>query len=154
MGRLPDSFAGRPITSRVPYIMGASATLTSAQGQHTFLSSLFTHNANRAFEIHRVLFRGRSAAYGDLALTLANVQIFDFTRNQNLLKVPTPPANLIVGSAIKAWEWAQPYYLERAEGFAVTLDAQPFPAEIASIVIQVAFQGFLVIDSPVTDRRG
>jgi len=154
MGRLPDNFAGRPITARIPYIMGASQALTSAQPQFTFLSSLFTHASDRPFEIHRVLFRGLPESFDDLILTLANVQIFDFTRNQNLLKVPTPPANLVIGSTISAWEWAQPYYLTRAEGFSVTLDAVPFPPAITSITIQVAFQGFLVNDAPATDRRG
>lgn len=154
MGQLPTHFAGREITARSPYIMGARTTLTSAQPQFTFQTPLFTHNASRVFEIHRVLFRALPVAYGELALTLANVQITDFTRQQKLLKVPTPMANLIIGSTISAWEWVAPYYLSRSEGFTVTLDAQTFPAEIASISVAVAFQGSLIVDGPATDRRG
>ena len=162
MGKLPDSFAGRPITGRVPHTMAASTVLQSGQKQFTFLSSLFTHNTDKPFEIHRVIFRAgpptpKLVDYTGLELTLASVQIYDFTRDQNLLKVPTPLTNLVVGSTISAWEWAQPFYLTRAEGFNVTLDAAVFPGSIierGGVRFDVAFQGALIIDKPATDRRG
>lgn len=161
MGRLPDSFAQRKITSRVPYSMEAHIDLTSLQIA-TLPTLPLSHNVDRPFEIHRMIPRVAStttpptsiiADLGMLGLTLAVIQILDVTKQQDLLRVPTPPANLVKGIGELIWEWADPFYLERSESLMVSTEAANLSA-LTPIRLYITFQGFLVNIAPASDRRG
>jgi len=179
MGRLPQSFGGRKITYRIPYAMygklnylADSAALVSQPVD--FPSPTFQHNVDKPFEIHRMIPRGfpvvvgtnvyGSAPYEEVGgvvgvdedfLYTVTCRVKDISRDQYLMKDATPIANLTKGDE-QTWEFSDPLYLERSEGLIITIDRslRTAAANAALLSVQIAFEGFLVVTSPVSDQRG
>lgn len=175
MGRLPDTFRQKKIISRVPYAMEARITLVSLQQNIAVPVSSFLHDVMMPFEIHRFIPRvirvdengDVVSDLGDFGLTLVDAQIHDYAKNQDLIKVRNrnpitqplsgppmgcPLINLTSGTSERTWEWTEPYYLVKTEGFRITLNATDFAAVFDDVTIaegifirvQLSFEGFLV----------
>jgi len=176
MGRLPAQWGNREITMRVPYTMAGELVLAGSKSGQQFVDALFTNNVDMPFECHRMIPRvtGLDDANNVLAnqpsqemlQSLARLRINDFGKNVIMLKSPTLINNLTKGSSERTWEWAEPYYLVRSEGFQVvvdtlalpTWDGAQIPAEepatpLVSLRIEIAFQGFLCVVAPPSNTR-
>lgn len=179
MGRLRDTFAGRPVTFRVPYTMSGELTVTNGQVGVQFPEATFLENTDKPFEVHRVIVRltpfDDSAtpvilspvfigAVPDLMTILqkyVRVRIRDFSKNENLTK-----AAQLVGTLEKqnelTWEWEDPYTLVRSEGFEVTCDNNlttfgitvgNTTKNVGALRFEVAFEGFLIVIAPASEQR-
>lgn len=175
MGRLPAEWANRQITMRVPYTMAGELILTANQSLQ-FNDALFTNNVDMPFEAHRMLPRVTALDNAnnalanqpnqDLLQSLVRLRINDFGKNTILTKNPTLISLLTKGSSERTWEWAEPYYLVRSEGFQVVGDSlayfpwdgaqipqDPPVVPLVSLRIEVAFQGFLCVVAPASNVR-
>ena len=147
MGRLPLAFAGKNITFRIPYEMAGEITLSSAQTGIQFPDTVFSHNVDKPFEVHRVkpvltvldqngnvipglpVLSG-TVPVGQLALPpqlvlqqFIRVRISDLGKNELLTKSPTMLSMLTTGTSRETWEWEEPYTIVRSEAFQVVADA-------------------------------
>lgn len=169
MGRLPTHFANRQIMFRVPYAMPAELSLTTGQVGIQFPDASFLHNVDKPFEVHRMVgrvtgFDGSGVMLDPPPLSLERrirLSIADTAKNEKVTKAAQEFAT-IFNKETGSWEWADPYYLTRSEGFQVTADAQAFTSTgwgitivptITTIRVEVAFQGFLVVVGAPTDQR-
>ena len=165
MGRLPEYWAGRKITMRVPYTMPGEVSMTSAQPGQQFPDATFLHNVDKPFEIHRCKpfcvawdTNGNvmQPQFDQAALqSLIRARVFDQGINEQLTKAPTLLPLLIKGSAEATWEWAEPRTVVRAENFQITLDAQAFNNFTDMVTLRVAwnFEGFLLVVAPASESR-
>lgn len=165
MGRLPEMWAGRKITMRVPYEMAAELQITSQQTGQQFPADVFLHNIDKPFEIHRVkpfvvaldANRVPLNPQPDQATmqSLLRVAINDFGKNEKMTKNATLLGLLVKGTAESTWEWAEPYTIERAEGFQVTVDALSFAnfATVGALALGWIFEGFLLVIAPPSQSR-
>ena len=175
MGRLPSTWGDRMITMRVPYTMAGELVMANNLSSQ-FVDALFTNNVDMPFECHRMIPRITALDDANVALanqpsqellqSLARLRLVDFGKNVNMTKSPTLLNNLTKGSSERTWEWAEPYYLIRSEGFQATIDTLAFPiwdggqipqdppvVPLVSLRIEIAFQGFLcVVASPSNTR--
>lgn len=174
MGRLPATFGVGPdgtpqnIKFRVPYNMDANIILTSAQTGIPYPDAAFQHSISMPFEIHRVLARIVALDSSsvqvtpqpamDELLSLFQLTLYDTGKNQNLQRNAAFLIDLMKGSSERSWEWAEPYYLVKQEGFQAKLDAQTFPATFIdaspNMRVQLCFEGFLIVIAPPTANRG
>lgn len=174
MGRLPAVFAGRPIRYREPYSMSAELNLTASQSGISFAEASFLHNVDKPFEIHKARIEltpfdadGNLILQGPQFLDLTRrvrLGIMDVGKNQQLTKVKQMVSTLVNRDS-GAWEWADPYYLVKTEGFDVTADSLAFGytiladddfttlATLTTLRVELAFQGFLVVVAPPGDER-
>lgn len=165
MGRLPDQWAGRKITMRVPYEMAGEISLTSLQTGIQFPDATFMHNVDKPFEVHRckplitALDAGGIpiAAQPDQTILqmLMRVRISDLGKNELITKSPTLVGLLAKGSAEATWEWAEPYTIVRSESFQVVVDALSLAnfGAITSLRLAWMFQGFLLVIAPPSESR-
>lgn len=165
MGRLPATFADRPIYNRVPYAMYGELEILSNQINTVFPSATFENNTDKPFEVHRVIPRFLALdAEGiplpvqpdqDLLGNLVKVTIDLLGFEQKMLKQPTRPVSLVKGTAERTWEWADPHYLNRANGFTVGVQGMVFPAidDLNSILVEITFEGFLCVIHPPSNNR-
>jgi hypothetical protein len=165
MGRLPEYWAGRKITMRVPYEMAAEVTLTTGQSGVQFADAAFLHNVDKPFEIHRCKpFITQLDAQGDVMepqitqetlQSLLRVKITDLGINEPLTKSPTLIPLLTKGSAEQTWEWAEPRTIVRSENFQITVDALGFTEfeNVVSLRLAWGFQGFLLVVAPPSESR-
>ena len=166
MGRLPDSWANRRITFRVPYLMAGELTLAGSQSGQQYPDATFLHSIDKPFEIHRVIPRitgvdGNGAVIvtqpaQDTLQSLVRVRINDFSKNEQLTKSSTLLKLLTKGTSEQTWEWAEPYYLVRSEGLQVLVDTQAIPAfnpTVNQLRIELCFQGFLIVVAPPSETR-
>lgn len=166
MGRLPDTWAGRKITMRVPQIISGELTLAGSVSGQQFPDATFLHNVDKPFEIHRVIPRITGVdANGAVVATqpaqetlqsLVRLRVIDFSKNENLTKASTLMKLFTKGTSEQTWEWAEPYYLVRSEGFQILVDTQAIPVfnpVITLLRIEIAFQGFLVVVAPPSEMR-
>jgi hypothetical protein len=165
MGRLPDMWANRRITMRVPYLMDGELTLTSGQSGVQFPDATFMNNVDKPFEIHRVIPRLTALDADGTALPtqptqellaeLVRVLMTDIGKNSPMTKSPALIALLTKGSSERTWEWADPYYLIRSESIQIVCDALTFPViqDFAAIRVEFAFQGFLIVVAPPSESR-
>lgn len=146
MGRLPDSFGGRPITYRIPYSMEAQATVLFGQKGVTLRMA---HNVDKPFEIHRLIPRPvavddtlSNRAYYEIAMT-----VLDVTRDQPFMPQPVQLGALVKGDQEKTWEWADPFYLEQSEAMQFTLDSlqTTFTPGGQAYVIELALVGYMIV---------
>jgi hypothetical protein len=176
MGRLPSQWAGRDITMRIPYNLPGELILAGNASGVQFPDTQFTNNVDMPFEAHRMVPRvvGLDAANNalatqppqDLLQELVRVRINDFGKNVIMTKNPAFLNVLTKGSSERTWEWAEPYYLVRSEGFQVVCDSLTifpwdgnqipvFPATVPliSLRVEIDFQGFLcVVEAPSNTR--
>lgn len=167
MGRLPATYADRPIGDRIPYtfsgelVLGASATLQFPEGT-------FSNSTDKPFEIHRVIPRVAALDENEILLNpqpdwelLANLVRLSFessSRTDRLSKQATLIANLVKGSSERSWEFADPYTLPKSDSITVVAQTLAFPANdpIANLDVlrvQVTFQGFQVVIAPAMGNR-
>lgn len=176
MGRLPATWADRVITMRIPYTLPGEIIMTGSQSGTQFPDSAFTNNVDMPFECHRML--PRVTALNDEGVVLATqpsqdilqslvrLRVHDFGKNVIMTKSPALMSLLVKGSSERTWEWAEPYYLVRSEGFQVVVDTLAFPVfdgnqipvtpvtnPLTSLRIEVAFQGFLCVVAPPSNSR-
>lgn len=167
MGRLPEYWAGRKITMRIPYEMPGEVSVTSAQPGAQFPDATFLHNVDKPFEIHRckpfvfpldsqgnVMVTEGTWNQSDLQ-TLIRARIFDQGINESMTKAPTLLPLLIKGTAEATWEWAEPRTVVRSENFQITLDAQAFTNFTDLVTLRVCwiFEGFLLVVAPPSESR-
>lgn len=181
MGRLPSQWAGRDITMRIPYTMAGELIVASSQSGTQFPDSVFTNNVDMPFECHRMIPRvtGLDSSNNvqptqlkeETLLELVRLRINDFGKNVIMVKNPTLANTLVKGSSERTWEWADPYYLVRSEGFQVVVDSlviptwngNQFPCDcggdpitpspLTSLRMEVSFQGFLLQVAPPSNTR-
>ena len=175
MGRLPSTWGDRLITMRVPYTMEGELIMANNVSSQ-FIDALFTNNVDMPFECHRMIPRVTALDDANVALanqpsqdllqSLARLRLVDFGKNVNMTKSPTLLNTLTKGSSERTWEWAEPYYLIRSEGFQATIDTLAFPiwdggqiptapptVPLVSLRIEIAFQGFLCVVAPPSNTR-
>lgn len=169
MGRLPDSWAGRKITMRIPYEMPGELTLTSNQSGVQFPDATFLHNVDKPFEVHRakpiisVLDANNApllATQGqDLLQQFVRIRLNDLGKNELMTKSATLAALIPKGSAEATWEWAEPYTIVRSESFQVIADCLDLTNLIAGVAgaaklrLGWMFQGFLLVVAPPSESR-
>jgi len=176
MGRLPSEWAGRPITMRIPHELAGELVLAASASGVQYPDALFTNNVDMPFEAHRVIPRVTALDASNVALanqpaqdllqSLIRARINDFGKNVMMTKNPTMMNLLTKGSSERTWEWAEPYYIIRSEGFQVVLDSLAFPVwdgnqipqdppdvPLVSLRVEWAFQGFLCVVAPPSNTR-
>lgn len=166
MGRLPDSFAGRKITFRVPYTQAGELTLAGNVSGMQFPDATFLHSVDKPFEIHRMIPRitglddnGAVVATQPDQQTLQSLvrlRIIDFSKNEQLTKASTLMKLFTKGTSEQTWEWAEPYTLVRSEGLQILADTQAIPVfnpTVTRLRIEIAFQGFLIVVAPPSEAR-
>lgn len=165
MGRLPEYWAGRKITMRIPYEMAGEVNLTSAQVGQQFPDATFLHNVDKPFEIHRCKPHLVSLdsdgdvmepqfAQADLQ-SLVRMRMTDLGKNEVMMKSPTLIPLLTKGSAEQTWEWAEPYTIVRSESFQLVSDALSFAnfTDMTTLRVAWSFQGFLIVVAPPSESR-
>lgn len=165
MGRLPEFWAGRKITARVPYAMAGELNVTSAQTGASFPNAVFYYNVDKPFEIHRLKpyvspldSQGNvmdDAWDQDTLLSLLKAKIHDSGVNQDVTKGPTPLPLLVKGSSERTWEWAEPRTIVRAQGYDITIDAYDFTnfTDLVTLRLGWTFQGFQLVVAPASESR-
>ncbi len=165
MGRLPNTYADRPIMDRDPYAMYGELALTSGATPHEFPAATFQCGTDKPLEFHRLIPRLYALDENGVLLPtqpdqellagLIKISIKITAREQAMTRVPTRIGTLTKGSAERTWEWADPEYLERSTGFSVTIEASTFPAiaGLDSILVCLTFEGFMIVIAPPTGNR-
>jgi len=165
MGRLPEHWAGRKITMRIPYEMPGEILLTSGEPGKQFPDATFLHNVDKPFEVHRtkpfVSSLDENAnvinpqAVQETLQSLIRIRIADLGKNELMTKAPTLLPLLTKGIAEQTWEWAEPYTIERSESFQVTADALAFTNfdGVVQLRLAWAFIGFLIVVAPPSESR-
>jgi len=167
MGRLPSEWADRPIRTRIPYEFAAEQVLAGSQTSQQFPDAVFTHGVDKPFEIHRLVPRVTALNNAgnpvspqpdqELLLQLVRTNILDFGKNERLTKSSTLLSLLTKGTSERTWEWAEPYYLVRSEGFQVSLDTLSLATlagdGVTQLRIGMCFQGFLLVVAPPSNNR-
>ncbi len=165
MGRLPDSWAGRKITMRIPYEMPGELPLTTGQVGQQFPDATFLHNVDKPFEIHRVKpFVIALDTDGNVInpqldqqtlQSLLRVRISDLGKNELMTKSPTAVPLLTKGTSEQTWEWAEPYTIVRSESLQLVADAQSFTNFTGIVTLRFCFmlQGFLIVVAPPSESR-
>jgi len=171
MGRLPLAFAGKNITFRIPYEMAGEIVLTSAQTGAQFPDTVFSHNVDKPFEIHRLkpvisVLDENGAVLPDvppqeILQQYLRVRISDLGKNELLTKSPTLLSLLTSGTSKQTWEWDEPYTIVRSEAFQVNVDAlsyanlQAFLDLTAPISLRLSliFQGYVIVVGPPSEAR-
>lgn len=165
MGRLPDHWAGRKITMRIPYEMSGEILLNDSQPGVQFPDATFLHNVDKPFEAHRCKpFVTAIDENGNILATqppqetlqsFIRIRIQDLGKNELITKNPTLLNLLLKGTAEQTWEWAEPYTITRAENFQVTADALSFTNLVGVEQLRLAwtFQGFLLVIAPPSESR-
>jgi hypothetical protein len=176
MGRLPDKWAGRVITMRIPYTMEGELIIAGSQSGVQFPDATFTNNVDMPLECHRMIPRvtGLDSSKNvqpnqmaeDTLSELIRLRINDFGKNVIMTKNPTLMNVITKGSSERTWEWADPYYLVRSEGLQVIVDSLVLPTwdggqipasppnnALANLRVEVVFQGFLLQVAPPSNTR-
>jgi hypothetical protein len=165
MGRLPEYWAGRKITMRIPYEMPGELNMVSLQAGNQFPDATFQHNVDKPFEVHRC--KPVIVALDNAGLVLdpqpdqltlqsmLRVRVADLGKNEMMTKSPSLISLLVKGTAEATWEWAEPYTIERSESFQVVCDAVSFAnfADVVTLRVGWAFQGFLIVVAPPSESR-
>ncbi|MGH7176520.1 MAG: hypothetical protein ACREJC_03980 [Tepidisphaeraceae bacterium] len=161
---------------RIPYSMPGEIIMQGNQSGTQFADVTFTNNIDMPFEAHRMIPRivGLDDANNMLATQpsqeqlqeLVRARINDFGKNVIMTKNPAFFNTLVKGSSERTWEWADPYYLIRSEGFQVVCDTVTLPVfdgnqipvapptvPLVSLRIEVTFQGFLLQVAPPSNTR-
>jgi hypothetical protein len=162
---------------RIPYEMAGELILAGSTSGTQYPDAVFTNNVDMPFEAHRAIPRVTALDDANIAVpnqpnqdllqSLIRARINDFGKNVIMTKNPTLLNLLTKGSSERTWEWAEPYYLVRSEGFQVVLDALTFPpiwdgaqivtapptTPIVSLRVEFAFQGFLCVVAPASNTR-
>ena len=178
----PEYFADRRIRFRIPYDMSGELVVNSGQVGRQFPESQFLHNVDKPFEIWRMISRVKGLVVRDDVEILVDPQpetmeervrlsILDISKNQEMTKNPQRVSSMQKLNE-RTWEWApSPYTIVRQEGFQVRADALALPTvclpdlyggnpactlvptTIERALVEVVFQGFLLIIEPPSESR-
>lgn len=148
MARLPDSYKGRRIEKRLPYVMFAQLNIAASTTGASFADSSFLHSTDKPFEVHRAAIHVTAVDGSDVPTTaltpnsetFARLDISDTGSNERLTKTATRVQNLVADNT-KMLELDDPYVMEYQTGFVITGDNQHASTRIR---IQVAFHGYLL----------
>lgn len=156
MGRFPTTFAGKPIYDRVPYVLYGELAFASAQINTPFEQATFSCQQTSPIEIHRMIPRlialdSSSVPLAtqpnqDLLASLIKLSVGMFQQVQKLTRVPTRIIALTKGESERTWEFGDPVIIPNATGFEVSAEAVAYPviANLASILVCIAFEGFML----------
>jgi hypothetical protein len=156
--------------------MEGELIIAGSQSGVQFPDATYTNNVDMPFECHRMIPRvtGLDSTNNvqpvqmsdSVLLQLIRLQIADFGKNVNLLKSPALIDSLVKGTSERTWEWADPYYLVRSEGFQVVANSQAVPVwdggqipaappanALANFRVTVTFEGFLLQIAPPSNTR-
>lgn len=175
MGRFRESFAGKFITFRVPYIMYGELLVANGTLGLQYPEATFLHNVDKPFEIHRLI--PRITPFNNAAtpvvitpsdLMLMNnfetvlgkyikLRILDLSKNEAMTKVPSLSGDLS-RTWEQTWEFEDPYTIVRSEGFQITVDSNcPNFAlggtTVANLRVEVALEGYLLVIAPASETR-
>lgn len=165
MGRLPNTYADRPIMDRDPYAMPGELSLTTGQISTLYPPATFQCGTDKPFEVHRMIPRLYALNSSgvllptqpdqDLLAGLVKISLKIINKEQSMTRVPTRIGTLTKGSSERTWEFADPEYLERSTGFEVAIQAETFPTieNFASILVALTFEGFMIVVAPPTNNR-
>jgi hypothetical protein len=164
MGRLPAVWADRPILDRYPYEFPGEIQLVSSQPAIQFPQAVYQNGIDKPFEVHRMIPRVMAYDSEDMLLlvqpdqeylqALIKIEILDVGLDTMLTKAPTRLNALTKGSSERTWEWTDPHYLVRSNGFTVTAQAEAFDTgEIDHLVLTIVFEGFMCIVAPPSNNR-
>lgn len=161
MGRLPDTYldrAGkrRKIMRRMPYSMGASIDVLSSEPGRQFPAASFLHNVDMPFEVHRLVPRVIGVDASDptqVVLPLVegdrfiSFRVTEFGKKENevLTKASTLVPSVIKSNTEHTWEWTEPNYLQKSEGYTVRIDSSVFDDSEVIWRTQFLFQGYLLV---------
>jgi len=140
----------------------------------------FLHNADKPFEVHRMIARitpfdnqtppvvlspvviGAVPGFMNILEKFVRLRVRDTSKNENMTKnaqligVWTPENR-------RTWEWEEPYTMVRSEGFEVSVDnvLAPNPTitvgntttTIANLRVECTFEGYLVVIAPASETR-
>jgi hypothetical protein len=139
--RLPTTFAGKPISMRVPWALRGELIVPNGAPGVSF-PDVFRLAIDKPFEIHRL--RAHVYPFNDAVTPLTapispgtlaqqsldvreilddfiRIDITDISKNEKLTRVPTLIKSLMTQDR-KTWEWEDPYTIVRSEGFQVDVD--------------------------------
>lgn len=167
MGRLAATWSGKIITQRIPYEMPGELTgVLSATTARPFPEGTYLHNVDMPFEVHRL--KPWVTGLDDagvavptqpdqlLLLDMVKAQIdriggtIKWTRNATRL------IQMVKGTAELTWELADPDTIVRQEGYQIQVDVDTLPVfdpVVASLRIEIAFQGYLLQVAPPSEKR-
>lgn len=159
MGRLPTQYAGEMISFRIPYSMFGELVVDPDINGEAFPDSVFQHNIERPFEIHRL--RIEVIAIDDAGVPVdpqpalmaerVRLNIVDTSKDVLMTKAATRVEDLITSNA-RTWEWEQPYTIVRSEGFNVDVSTDSLIAD-TFFRVQLNFQGFQIVIAPPSEVR-
>lgn len=163
MGRLPNEFAGKLITFRLPYSMPGEIQLSADSQGVQFPEATFLHNVEKPFEIHRMIVRLTGLddsvppvvqpVQPTILEKLVRLRITDTSKNEVLTKNAQLVETLVKLNE-QTWEWDEPYTLVRSEGFQVAVDTDAgYPADTELIRAEVTFQGYLIVIAKPSESR-
>jgi len=155
--KLPTHYNGMRIKLRVPYTMAGLNDVAANTGGIEFPDSTFLHSVELPFEVWDAQIHGAQldAQNIPIAPPAPGIDWFWSVRMQALSKNQALTKNTQLVQSLKdrnteGWFWRQPWTLERAEGFVVSVDnALAANALRASIT----FRGFLIILAPPSETR-
>lgn len=178
-GHVPTDFADQLIKFRIPYTMYAELSVAPSLNGQFFPEGSFLHSLDKPLEVWRMraILTARNASSPPIVFepqpaTLGRrirLSVRDLSKNEPLTSDPSMVDGLQT-SNFETWEWDVPYTMTRQEGFVVQADAGAFPftcvneaAEgascnsisraVATVLVSVSFQGFLVVLQPASESR-
>lgn len=165
MGRLPATWADRPVVSREPYTVSGELVIEQNQRGVLFPEATFQNGVDKPFEIHRVIPRLWALTSENAFLPaqpeqsflagMVRVSFVDTAFDLKMNKVPVLLDTLLKGTSERTWEFADPHTITRANGIQITVDTLPFALidNFARLRIGITFQGFLLVVAPPLGNR-
>lgn len=150
---------------RSPYEMQAERALVSANPNVLIEEGLLQVGVDKPFEVHRVIPRIYARTSGNVFLAtqpdqellagLVKISIKNTGLDLSMTKNPSRIGALTKGSSERTWEWAEPMTITRTNGFAVSLEADTFPAvdTLNNLLVVLTFEGFLLVVAPAMENR-
>lgn len=179
MGRLPDYFAGKPISFRIPFTITGELIVLNGTTGLSFPPETFRHNIDKPIEIHRMIIRldpfdnadppeilplpfvGAIVDQQSILEKYIRLKAADDSKNEKIFKF----AQLVEGihpKNTRVWEWEDPYTLVRSEGFSVEVDSilDDYTVTVGNVTLTVGnvrvvvtFEGFLIVIAPASETR-
>jgi hypothetical protein len=160
MGRLPDTFASKQITQRIPYNMTGELVVAPSTSNAPFAGGAFLLNVDMPFEVHRMKawVVGVSSATNvapvvvpyqppqEVLASLARINIARIGGTVKWMKTSTLLAALPKGTSEWTWELAEPDTIVRSEGYEVSMETLAMPVfpdgPLTNLWFTVKFEGY------------
>lgn len=173
-GVIPETFADQIIKYRIPYCMPGELVVAAEETAQQFNEATFLHTLDKPFEVHlmHVELTGldEDGAMPDVQPETLDkrvrLRIDGGPSNEHMTKNPALVATL-VDAEQHLWKWDVPLTITRQEGFTISCDVQALPTicvpaadcatnealDIASVRVEVNFEGYLIVIRPASDSR-